>query len=356
MEMNQDEMQEKLKNMNPEELAAFQKKNCIFCQIIEGKIPSKKIYEDDKVYAILDINPANPGHVLLLPKEHYSVMPQIPESEIGHMFTTAKLISQAMLKGLHAEGTTIFIANGVSAGQKAQHFMIHIIPRMKDDGVNINLPEKKLPDNIIEEIKSRIEPKIKESLGPSAPPSEKKEQKEEGEEKGEICVFCKLGDGNSRLKIYGDKESIAILTPNAASEGHIILFPKIHYPIMEIMPNESLDILARLSSRLSAILFEVMGSTGTNIIITNGITAGQKHAHFTINIIPRREGDGLSFEWAPKSLNEEEMGTIELTLKDFFGKPSSTPEVITEATPKEININTEEGQKNYLMDQLRRIP
>ena len=85
-------LQEKIKNMSPEELKEFQKKQCIFCQIIEGKVQAKKIYEDEKSIAILDINPANPGHILLLPKEHYSVMPQIPEEEVAHLFMVSKFL------------------------------------------------------------------------------------------------------------------------------------------------------------------------------------------------------------------------------------------------------------------------
>ena len=76
------EMQEKMKNMSPEELKELQKQQCIFCQIIDGKVNSKKVYEDDKCLAILDINPSNPGHVLLMPKEHYPLMPLIPQDVI----------------------------------------------------------------------------------------------------------------------------------------------------------------------------------------------------------------------------------------------------------------------------------
>src|SRR3990167_3381355 len=81
-------LQEKIKSMSPEELKEFQKKQCIFCQIIAGKVQSKKIYEDDKVIALLGINPANPGHILLLTKEHYSIMPQIPDDEVAYVFMT----------------------------------------------------------------------------------------------------------------------------------------------------------------------------------------------------------------------------------------------------------------------------
>ena len=121
-------LQEKIKQMSPEELKEFQKKQCIFCQIIAGKVQSRKVYEDDKVIALLDINPANPGHILLLTKEHYSIMPQIPDDEIAHVFMAAKSLSNAMLKSIDAQGTNIIVANGIAAGQRAQHFMAHIIP------------------------------------------------------------------------------------------------------------------------------------------------------------------------------------------------------------------------------------
>src|SRR3989344_2863950 len=86
-------LKEKLKNMSPEELKEFQKKQCIFCQIISGKIEAKRVYEDERVLAILDINPANPGHILLMPKEHYAIMPQIPKEEMEHLFMAAKALS-----------------------------------------------------------------------------------------------------------------------------------------------------------------------------------------------------------------------------------------------------------------------
>lgn len=150
------EMEEKIKKMSPEELKEFQKQQCIFCQIIAGKVPSKKIYSDDRCLAVLDINPAAPGHILLLPKEHYAIMPQIPDEEIGHMFTVAKALSQVVLKKLKAEGTNIFVANGMVAGQKAQHFMIHIIPRREGDGI------LEISEHLVEEM---IREKLSEAIG-----------------------------------------------------------------------------------------------------------------------------------------------------------------------------------------------
>ena len=158
------EMEEKLKNMSPEELKEFQKQQCIFCQIISGKIPSKRIYEDDKVIAILDINPAAKGHILLLPKEHYAIMPQIPEEEVEKMFVIAKKLSQVLLKALKVSGTNIFVANGLAAGQKAQHFMIHVIPRKEGDEI-LQVEEKLTDEEMRGKVKSLVENKFNELMG-----------------------------------------------------------------------------------------------------------------------------------------------------------------------------------------------
>lgn len=141
-----EELKEKLKNMSPEELREFQKKQCIFCHIVSGRVQAKRIYEDDKVLAVLDINPANPGHVLLLPKEHYTVMPQLPEDEIAHIFMVAKALSNSILRSLEAKGTNIIVANGPAAGQQAQHFMVHIIPRKDGDNLQFVLPQNKISE------------------------------------------------------------------------------------------------------------------------------------------------------------------------------------------------------------------
>jgi histidine triad (HIT) family protein len=149
-------LQDKIKNMSPGELRDFQKKQCIFCQIIAGKIQAKKIYEDDAVLAILDINPANPGHLLLLTKEHYSIMPQIPEEELSHVFMAAKSLSNSMLRSIDAQGTNIIVSNGISAGQRAQHFIAHIIPRKEKDGVNFVLPQKSMEQDEVESIGNKL--------------------------------------------------------------------------------------------------------------------------------------------------------------------------------------------------------
>ncbi len=133
--MNDDE---ELKNMSPEQIADLQRQNCIFCKIIAGEIPSKKVYDDNHFIGILDINPATDGHVLLLPKQHVQIMPQMNGNQISGLGSACRHVSEKMIKAFKCEGTSIFMANGVVAGQRAPHFIIHIIPRKEDDGINLN--------------------------------------------------------------------------------------------------------------------------------------------------------------------------------------------------------------------------
>ncbi|MBI3033097.1 HIT domain-containing protein [Candidatus Woesearchaeota archaeon] len=114
-----------------------QKANCPFCKIIKGDIPSQKVYEDDKCIAILDINPAYKGHTLLVPKEHYPILPLVPEEAFEHLAKTIKELSGCIKKGALVFGDNVFIANGAVAGQQSQHMVIHIIPREKGDMINI---------------------------------------------------------------------------------------------------------------------------------------------------------------------------------------------------------------------------
>lgn len=175
--------EEDLKKMSPEQLMELQKQNCVFCQIVSGKVSSKKVYEDDEVIAILDINPANPGHMLLMPKEHYAIMPQLPESTISKVFMVAKGLSKASLNALKARGSTVFVANGLVAGQRAPHFMIHIIPREPNDGLDLRLPEYKAREADLEKVKEKIKEKLDQLLGIKKPISLKKMVERLGEKK-----------------------------------------------------------------------------------------------------------------------------------------------------------------------------
>jgi len=133
--------------------------SCIICQIVGGKIPSKKIYEDEDCVAILDVNGANPGHSFVIPKEHHPIMERVPDFLVGKLFSVANKVSSAIFESLAIHGTNIFVANGISAGQKVAHFMIHVIPRIEKDRVNLQWTPKQLS----EEEMSTVELKLKDS-------------------------------------------------------------------------------------------------------------------------------------------------------------------------------------------------
>lgn len=139
--------------------------NCIFCHITSGKVPSKKVYEDEKVVAVLDINPASPGHVLVIPKKHIMILPQMSDEDIGHAFNVAKKLSLHILRVIKAKGTNIFVANGAAAGQKAPHFMIHVIPRDDNDKLKLYPKEAVVDDAALEALRQEILPKVKEAFG-----------------------------------------------------------------------------------------------------------------------------------------------------------------------------------------------
>lgn len=131
---------------------------CIVCQIIGGKVPSKRIYEDELVLAVLDVNGANPGHCFVMPKSHYAILEQVPDAEIGGLFQVSNKISIALFESLAAQGTNLFISNGTPAGQTVAHFTINVVPRKENDGINLQWQPKQLS----EEEMSTVELKLKE--------------------------------------------------------------------------------------------------------------------------------------------------------------------------------------------------
>ena len=106
--------------------------NCIFCKIIGGEIPSRTIYEDDHFKVILDAGPAARGHALILPKEHYADIYEIPEELAGEAMKLAKKLATHMTAVLNCDGFNLVQNNGVVAGQTVFHFHMHLIPRYKD--------------------------------------------------------------------------------------------------------------------------------------------------------------------------------------------------------------------------------
>jgi len=154
-----------LAGMSPEELRALQQQQCIFCHIVSGKVPARKVFEDEKCVAILDINPGAPGHLLLLPKEHHVIVPQLTEELLAHVGMVVKHLSMAVIRALKAQGTTVLVANGPAAGQRAPHVIFHVIPRMENDGVGLVLPERNLSDEQLHALQDALVPSVRKAFG-----------------------------------------------------------------------------------------------------------------------------------------------------------------------------------------------
>jgi len=154
-------------------MAEDAEQQCVFCHIANGRIPAKKVFEDDKVTAVLDINPAAQGHILLIPKEHVAVMPQADDGLVAHLGMVAKQLSSSLLRAFKCEGVSVFVANGAAAGQRAPHVMVHVIPRSQNDGVGLVLSERKIDEKTLIAVFNKLGPAIGKVLGKEPPKLEK---------------------------------------------------------------------------------------------------------------------------------------------------------------------------------------
>lgn len=108
--------------------------NCIFCKIVTGTIPANKVYEDDETLAFLDIHPNNPGHTLVIPKDHFENIYGTPSETLCRMIMTTQKIAVAAKNGVDSDGINIAMNNESAAGQEVMHAHIHVIPRFNEDG------------------------------------------------------------------------------------------------------------------------------------------------------------------------------------------------------------------------------
>ncbi len=111
--------------------------DCIFCKIANGEIPSKKIYENDNFFSILDINQKVEGHSLIISKKHFEILLDIPENLSSELLDCIKKTAMKIIKEKNADGFNIINNNFESAGQLVMHFHVHIFPRKKNDKANI---------------------------------------------------------------------------------------------------------------------------------------------------------------------------------------------------------------------------
>lgn len=112
--------------------------NCIFCRIVAGQIPAIKLYEDESVFCFMDINPISDGHVLVIPKDHYENVFEIPPETYGALYSTVAKLALAIKAEINPDGLNVMQLNGKAANQVVPHLHIHLMPRRHGDGITVS--------------------------------------------------------------------------------------------------------------------------------------------------------------------------------------------------------------------------
>ena len=134
----------------------MREKDCIFCKIAAGEIPSATLYEDEDFRVILDLGPASKGHALILPKEHYRNLYEIDEKTAGKAMILAKSMVKKMTDVLGCDGYNVVQNNEECAGQTVFHFHMHLIPRYEGDNVGLSWTTGELTEEVKNEILQKI--------------------------------------------------------------------------------------------------------------------------------------------------------------------------------------------------------
>ncbi|MSP12274.1 MAG: HIT family protein [Chloroflexi bacterium] len=141
--------------------------NCVFCEILKGNLPSSQIYRDEHCTAFMDIQPINPGHLLVIPNVHAPFLADLDEATGAHLFRIAQRLAQALRQsGLRCEGINLFLADGAAAMQEVFHVHLHVFPRYAGDGFGLTFSPSyfhRPPRKALDEAANLI----RQTLGPS---------------------------------------------------------------------------------------------------------------------------------------------------------------------------------------------
>ena len=130
--------------------------DCIFCKIVDGKIPATKVYEDGLTVSFLDIMPANKGHCLVVPKKHSQTLAEMEDNDLVAMIKAAKKVARALSLSFGNGSFNIVMNNGKEAGQVVNHSHIHIIPRFQKDRLRIKWSHLKYEGDEMKEYADKI--------------------------------------------------------------------------------------------------------------------------------------------------------------------------------------------------------
>jgi histidine triad (HIT) family protein len=128
---------------------------CIFCKIIAGEIPAYRVYEDDKVFAFLDIKPVHPGHILVIPKKHLTNLEEIDNQDLTDLILVVKEMGALVKNNLNYESYNVIVNNDPVAGQEIPHLHFHIIPRVAGDNLH-HWPHQEYAPGEAEEVLKKL--------------------------------------------------------------------------------------------------------------------------------------------------------------------------------------------------------
>jgi histidine triad (HIT) family protein len=289
-----------------------QKKQCIFCKIISKEMQSKIVYEDDLIIGMLDINPGVNGHMLLMQKEHYPIMPFIPKETFVHLFGSLSLISKALKEAMLCTGINIMVANGGLAGQRANHFLIHLIPREKQDNIDkYNFSKNSKSQEY--EIK-QVNEFLSKNLNIMMSNHFKRNPANWLSNQLNDPNFITQIKSNSTL-IYQDPKATCVSYNNSICPGHFVIYSNEEEKYIENISFESMAHLFFLASFAATASFEGLKAQATNIILKSGVSDDNLDGKFQIHIIPRYPEDNLDFLLEPMQ-NKSNLDEIQNKIKD----------------------------------------
>lgn len=155
------------------------------------------------------------------------------------------------------------------------------------------------------------------------------------------CAYCEFKGS----VLFEDEKVVAALPPSPVVPGHAVVFPKQHFQIVEQAPDEIVSRLFEVANKLSIAMFEGLRAQGTNLIVMDGLGAGQKAPHVAVDVVPRTNGDGLSLTWPSRKLSDEQMGMVETQIKDAVLELSVSPEAVPAPAAAASEKGREEAEK-----------
>jgi len=288
---------------------AEQKKQCVYCKIINKEIPAKTVFEDNITLALLDIYPAKKGHLVFTLKEHYPIVPLIPAEEFAHFFGLVPALSRSLQSAMVATGITLFIANGGVAGQQFPHFLAHIFPRDQGDGFYNFLFKagKTLPPEKVVAVQRQL-------LGLMQNYFTKNPQTWHSGA-GQIPSFLQSISNNNTI-IYEDEKVVVIFPEKGVVAGHFEVYSKLEQRDVTKLSQEDGSHLFFVVSFVASALFDGLAAQGTNIILKSGFSDDNPEGRLCVHILPRMQNDSLqSMLWEPKK-PEYDLDEIAAKIKD----------------------------------------